>query len=90
MTMAPADVVDVLREAYGIDAVRIEPRDGGAVSEAYVVTTRDGGRLWVKLWSGRPSDTAASVAVRTSSLRIVYRRGGRPGRRRRRPSAAGR
>jgi Ser/Thr protein kinase RdoA (MazF antagonist) len=71
MTMAPADVVDVLREAYGIDAVRIEPRDGGAVSEAYVVTTRDGERLWVKLWSGRPSDTAASVAVRTSSLRIV-------------------
>ncbi|HEY2795789.1 MAG TPA: hypothetical protein VGJ28_25730 [Micromonosporaceae bacterium] len=61
-----------LADGFGIDAVSIASKPGGATADAFLVETADGRSLWVKAFRPHPYDEAAADVIRIANLRMLH------------------
>jgi Ser/Thr protein kinase RdoA (MazF antagonist) len=67
-----AGLATTLADGFGIDAVRIASKPGGATADAFLVETVDGRSLWVKAFRPHPYDEAAADVIRIANLRLLH------------------
>jgi Ser/Thr protein kinase RdoA (MazF antagonist) len=68
----PGGLATALAEGFGIDAVSIASKPGGATADAFLVDAADGRSLWVKAFRPHPYDEAAADVIRIANLRLLH------------------
>jgi Ser/Thr protein kinase RdoA (MazF antagonist) len=68
----PSGLAAALADGFGIDAVSIASKPGGATADAFLVEAADGRSLWVKAFRPHPYDEAAADAIRIGNLRLLH------------------
>jgi aminoglycoside phosphotransferase (APT) family kinase protein len=68
----PDGLATALADGFGIDAVGITSKPGGATADAFLVEEADGRSLWVKAFRPHPYDEAAADAIRIANLRLLH------------------
>lgn len=68
----PAGLATALADGFGLDAVSIAPKPGGASADAFLVATADGRSLWVKAFRPHSYDEAAADVIRIANVRLLH------------------